>query len=515
MQPNIFQPIGATLYDFYYVRRVPKVPAALTLSTGSKLAAHMRAIGELDWAKDEIYSASQEQDPVQVHPYDIGELIKDRESLIRKGTCGKPVKRLNAEEPIRHTAASEDASQSLISLFEMSNYPYPWPLVPFSTPAITLQKRIPYHLLPQKLVVHDPWNLLFVDETNIRKRGEDMEWTSKKDIVRTYCLQLSPTGKEMVEKEIKSRAELDAKCKDIDQREGYLIDPECKTSPAIMIFPPLRPPPPESVPEAHLYLSPAHQVGTGNHSVVYNAEWELPRSLLVDDILCQMCMEEKVAEELGELQTSHSREKEWEAKEVSESVSWNNHLHTRTLIPLKEVFPRVSWQNLERGPHCPHIQESTRDEKVPPTVKVSVAVKLSKRFDAHLGREAKNYQSFPGHLFEHWSGYNIIQPLHDPVPVGAVLPQFYGYYVPEKNSDGDEEDEEEEPPYLSAILLLENCGIPIGPEALDKDDKNECASLLYRLHEAGWSHGWVVFSYFGLCLELNIMSAVHSRRAIF
>jgi hypothetical protein len=409
------------LYDFYYVRRLPKVPCALTLSTGSKLAAHMQEIGELDWARDEIDSASREYDPVQVHPYDIGELIKDRELLIRKGTCGKPVERHDAEEPIRHAVASEDTSQSPISLFEMSNYPYPWPLVPFSTPAITLQKRIPFHLLPKKLVVHDPWNLLLVDERNIGKRDEDMEWTSKKDIIRTYRLQLSPAGKEMVEKEIKSRAELDAKCKDIGQQKGYLLDPECNTSPAIMVFPPLCPPPPESVPEAHLYLSPAHQVGTSNHSVVYNAEWELPRSLLVDDILCQRCMKEKVTEELGELQTSNSREKEWEVKEDSKPAPWNNITHTRTLIPIKKIFPQVSWQNLEHGPHCPHIQESTRDEKVPPTVKVSVAAKLSRPYDAHLGREANNYQSFPTHLFEHWSGYNIIQPLHDPVPVESYL----------------------------------------------------------------------------------------------
>ena len=57
--------------------------------------------------------------------------------------------------------------------------------------------------------------------------------------------------------------------------------------------------------------------------------------------------------------------------------------------------------------------------------------------------------------------------------------QFYGYYVPEENN------ENQAAPYLSPILLLENCGIPIDPEALNQDDKEECASLLYRLHEAG------------------------------
>ena len=79
---------------------------------------------------------------------------------------------------------------------------------------------------------------------------------------------------------------------------------ENATSPAIMAFLPLCPPPPESVPEAHLYLSPTHQVGVGNHSVAYNAEWELPRSMLVKDVLCPECIKDKVTEDLKEQKIS-------------------------------------------------------------------------------------------------------------------------------------------------------------------------------------------------------------------
>jgi hypothetical protein len=298
-----------------------------------------------------------------------------------------------------------------------------------------------------------------------------------------------------------------------------------------MVFPPLCPPPPESIPEAHLYLSPAHCVGKGNHSVVYNAEWELPRSMLVKDILCQRCMQDIVVAELKEMENRgeyHPDVVKTEGKpegdsqpvlgESSQSTcdpktarvtitneqlpaitaeivigcEKNLEIHTiepaRTLRtvtyegPVVKVFPEVNWQNPERGPYCSHIQESMECERVPLTAKVNLAVKLSKQHDAHLVREAKNYQSFPTHLFEHWSGYNVIPPLHDPVPVGAVAPQFYGYYIPEENTGDDSS------PYLSPILLLENCGIPIVPEALNKDEKQECASLLYRLHEAGWNH---------------------------
>ncbi|KAG2070566.1 hypothetical protein BDR04DRAFT_1142719 [Suillus decipiens] len=42
--------------------------------------------------------------------------------------------------------------------------------------------------------------------------------------------------------------------------------------------------------------------------------------------------------------------------------------------------------------------------------------------DLHLAQEAENYQSFPDHFFQHWTGYNIVPPIHDPVPVGALCP---------------------------------------------------------------------------------------------
>ncbi|EIW86207.1 hypothetical protein CONPUDRAFT_44143, partial [Coniophora puteana RWD-64-598 SS2] len=85
---------------------------------------------------------------------------------------------------------------------------------------------------------------------------------------------------------------------------------------------------------------------------------------------------------------------------------------------------------------------------------------------------------FPDHFFQHWSGYNVMAPLHDPVPVMALVPQFYGYYQPEDPL----------PDYLSPILLLEHCGVPIDVDTLCADDRNECASLLLRFHHEGWLH---------------------------
>ncbi|KAK7017626.1 hypothetical protein R3P38DRAFT_3559692 [Favolaschia claudopus] len=47
-----------------------------------------------------------------------------------------------------------------------------------------------------------------------------------------------------------------------------------------------------------------------------------------------------------------------------------------------------------------------------------------------LSNEGKIYSGFPKHLQEDWCGYNLVAPIAHPVPVGAVVPKFYGYYVP-------------------------------------------------------------------------------------
>ncbi|KAF9233295.1 hypothetical protein BU15DRAFT_54086, partial [Melanogaster broomeanus] len=105
--------------------------------------------------------------------------------------------------------------------------------------------------------------------------------------------------------------------------------------------------------------------------------------------------------------------------------------------------------------------------------------------DRHLAREAQNYQKFPEHFFQNYNGYNIVPPIHDPVPVHALVPQFYGYYTP---GPGSEVPTVMMRLYLSPILLLELCGSPIEPDNLPIDDQQECTSLFLRLHEDGWLH---------------------------
>jgi hypothetical protein len=49
--------------------------------------------------------------------------------------------------------------------------------------------------------------------------------------------------------------------------------------------------------EAHLYLSLAHKIGCGSHSMIYQGEWELPRTMFLpppSPVLCKECVEEDV-----------------------------------------------------------------------------------------------------------------------------------------------------------------------------------------------------------------------------
>ncbi|KAI0688990.1 hypothetical protein BC835DRAFT_1229317, partial [Cytidiella melzeri] len=109
--------------------------------------------------------------------------------------------------------------------------------------------------------------------------------------------------------------------------------------------------------------------------------------------------------------------------------------------------------------------------------RVTVAAKIamlggSER--AMLENEAKIYDEMPKHMFEDWCGYNLVTPVPHPVPVGPVLPKFYGYYEPVKNAQYRDRS--------SPILLLEECGEPIEPHKLTLDQKTECFSLMFRLH---------------------------------
>ncbi|KAG6877381.1 hypothetical protein C0993_007901 [Termitomyces sp. T159_Od127] len=549
--PNGIQLWGATIFDFYRVNRMPDVTSLSTITTGSKLMRWMKANGETEYAKDEIAWAEMEEDPKILDLWSPRMQIQEMEENVRQGKAGITMSK----------QITKGKEVSTGSLFDAANYPSSWPLVPFSYETERLTSTIDLDHLPKKLVVHDPWNVVAVKSENVfgqAKRYKGEEWTSMKDVTHVYRLKLSKHGVERAKAEAEERIKAEERKALINESmddpprgfghfdkdnalEGYLIRPPAIPGPVeppifVVHGPPPRPHAPAPkvgapIEEAHLYLSPKHVIGIGNHSVVYQAEWELPRSAIIpppsnDFILCEHCVEADIARLIREEDGENGERKDPKWKELSgeiklvpegrpsvvfhvvqrqnldKSDSEEGQFETQDCTyrveyvgPVRPIRTTVEWQDTMH-PTCEHLKPPP---EVPPTVKMRVIGKLSLKYDEHLVREAANYESFEKHMFQHWSGFNVLPPMHDPVPVGALVPQFYGYYVPESDFDDDEgiEDEEKQDKevrnknsgYFSPILLLEDCGSPVDPKELTHDQKNEALSLIYRFHHAGWAHG--------------------------
>lgn len=103
-------------------------------------------------------------------------------------------------------------------------------------------------------------------------------------------------------------------------------------------------------------------------------------------------------------------------------------------------------------------------------------------YDDHLDREAKNYQAFPHSMFEHQSGTYTFSNGTASVPMGAIVPQFYGYYTPrEQNAERAHlKDSLHQLPgnYLSRILLLEDYGKQIPLRELTRAEKYVDSAIL-------------------------------------
>ncbi|KAF8835879.1 hypothetical protein BDN67DRAFT_974822 [Paxillus ammoniavirescens] len=604
---------GATLYDFFLIRGHPSDTdrSGWTISTGSKLAKTMKACGELEAAKDEIAWAEREEEPREILPCDPAEAIncyerraqlgyydaysarKDvAERAKKSGTLGvpdsdeveemhednstpKPVSPNNesGETPPKSTEDPTPAPYEkrafrqlpadtpVDSPFHSMHYPSPWPFIPFENPTSppALQRSLPIHLLPKILYVHDPWNLAVVIWGQEEEPEEEpfVPCTSKKDVVYTYSLSLPSEAKKAAEEASKAASAAEDEALKIpkavlilpQQTEGHTDEP------AIRAVLPQRPRKPTEVLEAHMYLSRVGKLGRGNHSIVYKAEWELPRDLFCESTICDECVREKVDEEVKRLKESG----EWEQR-LREAVSaYQNECNvsqeaapsdamkvvqsepapnavppkkgvgfirvTMEVEPLEKTRQMVSPGELEHGEPpredaTPHYRAKLRNpvinrvqqyegptitihpdvkwqnpsypeticehrkpdhKPVPRTARFLVAAKISLPHDDHLAREAQNYLKFPAHFFQYWNGYNIVPSLQDPTPIGPVVPQFFGYYVPFSGTCIW-------PNILSPIMLIEHCGKPVDILKLTLDDRQECEALLLRFHLAGWLH---------------------------
>lgn len=112
----------------------------------------------------------------------------------------------------------------------------------------------------------------------------------------------------------------------------------------------------------------------------------------------------------------------------------------------------------------PPLSAHSRNGNVTVAAKLSFANLSDRRL---LNNEGAMYSKFPRHLMEDWCGYNFVPPIKHPVPVGPVVPKFYGYYLPEGLSIDDALNCD----LPSPILLMEDCGKPVEPEKLTLDQQ--------------------------------------------
>ena len=130
--------------------------------------------------------------------------------------------------------------------------------------------------------------------------------------------------------------------------------------------------------EAHLYLSPREIVSQGEHSIVYKAEWELPRNVLVDEYICHTCVMEDASKILAE-QDGKNRERrdpKWDVLSGAfipdEELTEDGKIAITYQGPFRPIKSRVQLQDLARGPYCIHMRK-TQAAIHPLTAKVYVA----------------------------------------------------------------------------------------------------------------------------------------------
>ncbi|KAG5337113.1 hypothetical protein C0989_010734 [Termitomyces sp. Mn162] len=397
-----------------------------SISTGSKLMNWMKAKGEADHAKDEIAWAEMEEDPKIIDPRSPCVKIQEMEKMIKLGKAGEYV-------------LKQDTTEN-----DIFNSCSPWSFVPFSYEMERLTSIIDL----DHLVVHDPWNLLAARdevEEQVERKGGEGNFSSP---VEDRAEEVGPLDKG-------------------DALEAYLIHPPAILGPVEPPILVIHEPPPRprttvskvrrSIEEAHLYLSPEYLIGRGNHSLVYQAELELPRAAVIappstDHILCRECIARDIVRIIREEDGEHGESKDQKWKEKSGEVrlvpksrsssalqilyksnededqneTEDTAYYTEFVGPVRPVRTTVDWQD-PMHPTCPHVKPLP---KVPPTVKMRVIGKLSLQYDDHLVHEATNYQKFERHMFEYWSGLNVLPSMHNPVPVGPFSTEVLWFLCP-------------------------------------------------------------------------------------
>ncbi|THH28101.1 hypothetical protein EUX98_g6081 [Antrodiella citrinella] len=137
----------------------------------------------------------------------------------------------------------------------------------------------------------------------------------------------------------------------------------------------------------------------------------------------------------------------------------------------------------------------TSSSSRPGTVLVAAKLAIQQRNARDLlAAEAMTYDEFPAHLSDDYCGYNFLMPFvsRTPVPSCAVMPKFYGYYVPVYDeSENMDENRNLRYPWQkrSPVLLMEHCGTSNEVQTLSREERIQCYVLVIRLHLAEIMHG--------------------------
>ncbi|KAK7032438.1 hypothetical protein VNI00_012996 [Paramarasmius palmivorus] len=309
--PNATELWGASLFDFYHTYRVPALVNAVTTTTGSRMLAWCKMVGELDAAKEEISWAEKEPEPRKIEPADVVEI--HRHMIDFKLPCTRYGKAVI--EQAKSRGYVDNNVEHWRTPFHPSSYPPSFPAPPFSCPNPRLETTIPLHLLPQKLIVHDPHNVLHGKRFSPKPDPNADPWPRETDTSypkHTYTLQLTTQTRTKVT-QTRSHSSLSQTPSTENVLYIYPSTTEGPThTPLIRIIVPARPPRPLCTPEAHLFLSEHKQKGQGHHSLVYEAEWEIPRNLFPseDPKICYACVEAK-AKEIWMNQNPNEETSEW------------------------------------------------------------------------------------------------------------------------------------------------------------------------------------------------------------
>ncbi|OSD01006.1 hypothetical protein PYCCODRAFT_1370075, partial [Trametes coccinea BRFM310] len=144
------------------------------------------------------------------------------------------------------------------------------------------------------------------------------------------------------------------------------------------------------------------------------------------------------------------------------------------------------------------------DPSSPARSRVRVAVKTADPVcGAHgmLWQEARMYNTFPKEFMEDTvRTVEVPRDIQRTEVIPAVVPKFFGFYVPvlpngevfresHERSCGRYNDATCSVDWPTPILLVEECGNPIEPWYLEREQRYEIHNLWGRLHNLGFFHG--------------------------